>query len=63
MYDVGQKKNLEEVREKGWFISLLFIEIWGRSGLVVTISLDQYRISFNRNTMVVNDRFIREGYL
>ena len=26
-------------------------------------TIEQYRISFNRNTMVVNDHFIREGHL
>ena len=26
-------------------------------------AIEQYRISFNRNTMVVNDHFIREGQL
>ena len=31
------------------------------SELLATI--EQYRISFNRNTIVVNDHFIREGYV
>ena len=26
-------------------------------------TIEQYRISFNRNTKVVNDHFIREGHL
>ena len=26
-------------------------------------AIEQYRISFNRNTMVVNDHFIREDHL
>ena len=26
-------------------------------------TIEQYRVSSNRNTMVVNDHFIREGYL
>ena len=26
-------------------------------------TIEQYRISLNRNTMVVNDDFIREGHL
>ena len=25
--------------------------------------IEQYQISFNRNTMIVNDHFIREGHL
>ena len=55
-----QNQELKKIRFKFQDFSIFCMQYLGR---LILATIEQYRISFNRNTIVVNDHFIREGHL